>query len=113
MLSGIRLTGKRVATHVALVHEPGHREPWLVALAAVPTVHRAFDHGPIRHPDRLARLLLVMALALHWAVSTGMWEAAHRPLPAGKKPRRTGRRSWPAAEPPSSRAAYAASNAAS
>jgi hypothetical protein len=135
MLSGIRLTEKRVATHVAMVHEPGHPEPWIVALSAAPTVHRAFDYGlrwgieamfsdfksrgfgledsQIRHPDRLARLLLVMALALHWAVSTGMWEAAHRPLPAEKKPRRTGRRSWPAAEPPSSRAAYAASNASS
>ena len=132
-LSGIELTGKRVATHVAMVHEPGHPEPWIVALSAAPTVHRAFDYGlrwgieamfsdfksrgfgledsQIRHPDRLARLLLVMALALHWAVSTGMWEATHQPPPAEKKPRRKGRRSWPAAEPPSSRVAYAASSA--
>jgi hypothetical protein len=42
------------------------------------------EDSQIRHPDRLARLLLVMALALHWAVSTGMWEAAHRPPPAEK-----------------------------
>ena len=132
-LSGIELTEKRVATHVAMVHEPGHPEPWIVALSEAPTVHRAFDYGlrwgieamfsdfksrgfgledsQIRHPDRLARLLLVMALALHWAVSTGMWEATHQPPPAEKKPRRKGRRSWPAAEPPSSRVAYAASSA--
>ena len=132
-LSGIELTEKRVATHVAMVHEPGHPEPWIVALSEAPTVHRAFDDGlrwgieamfsdfksrgfgledsQIRHPDRLARLLLVMALALHWAVSTGMWEATHQPPPAEKKPRRKGRRSWPAAEPPSSRVAYAASSA--
>ena len=133
MLSGVELTGKRVVTNIAMVHEPGHPEPWIVALSAAPTVHRAFDYGlrwgieamfsdfksrgfgledsQIRHPERLARLLLVMALALHWAVSTGMWEAAHRPPPAEKKPRRTGRRSWPAAGPRSSRAACAASNA--
>ena len=132
-LSGIGLTEKRIVTNVAMVHEPGHPEPWIIALSEAPTVHRAFDYGlrwgieamfadfktrgfgledsRIRHPDRLARLLLVMALALHWAVSTGMWEAAHQPLPAEKKPRNNGRRSWPAAGPPSSRAACAASNA--
>lgn len=133
MLGGIELTGKRVVTNIAMVHEPGHPEPWIVALSAAPTVHRAFDYGlrwgieamfsdfksrgfgledsQIRHPDRLARLLLIMALALHWAVSSGMWEAAHQPPPAEKKLRRTGRRSWPAAGPRSSRAAYAASSA--
>ena len=133
MLSGVELTGKRVVTNIAMVHEPGHPEPWIVALSEAPTVHRAFDYGlrwgieamfsdfksrgfgledsQIRHPERLARLLLVMALALHWAVSTGMWEATHQPPPAEKKPRRKGRRSWPAAEPPSSRVAYAASSA--
>ena len=132
-LRGIGLTEKRIVTNVAMVHEPGHPEPWIIALSEAPTVHRAFDYGlrwgieamfadfktrgfgledsQIRHPDRLARLLLVMALALHWAVSTGMWEAAHQPLPAEKKPRNNGRRSWPAAGPPSSRAACAASNA--
>jgi hypothetical protein len=133
LLSGVGVTEKRVVTHVAMVHEPGHPEPWIIALSEAPTVHRAFDYGlrwgieamfsdfktrgfgledsRIRHPDRLARLLLVMALALHWAVSTGMWEAVHQPAPAEKKPRRTGRRSWPAAGPPSSRAACAASSA--
>jgi hypothetical protein len=132
MLDGIELTGKRVATNVAMVHEPGHPEPWIIALSGPPTVHRAFDYGlrwgieamfsdfktrgfgledsQLRHPDRLARLLLVMALALHWAVSTGMWESAHRPLPAEKKSRDRGRRKWPAAAPPSSPAACAASS---
>src|SRR4051794_11995700 len=107
MLDGIELTGKRVATNVAMVHEPGHPEPRIIALSEAPTVHRAFDYGlrwgieamfsdfksrgfgledsQLRHPDRLARLLLVMALALHWAVSTGMWEAARQPLAGRKK----------------------------
>jgi hypothetical protein len=133
MLGDVELTGKRVAISVAMVHEPGHPEPWIIALSEPPTVHRAFDYGlrwgieamfsdlksrgfgledsQLRHPERLARLLLVMALALHWAVSTGMWESAHRPLPAEKKFRGRGRRKRPAAAPPSSRAACAASNA--
>src|SRR5947199_1083726 len=133
LLSGIELTGKRVVTNVAMVHEPGHPEPWMIAMSEPPTVHRAFDYGlrwgieamfsdfktrgfgledsQLRHPDRLARLLLVMALALHWAVSTGMWEAAHHLLPAEKKSRARGRGKWPAAGPPSSGAACAASNA--
>src|SRR3954453_2626790 len=131
MLTAVELTGKRDATNVATVHEPGHPEPWIVALSEAPTAHRAFDYGlrwgieamfsdfksrgfgledsQLRHPDRLARL--VMALALHWAVSTGMWEAARQPLPAEKKPRRNGRGRWPAAEPPPSGAACAASSA--
>jgi hypothetical protein len=133
MLDGIELTGQRVATNGAMVHEPGHPEPWIIALSEAPTVHRAFDYGlrwgieamfsdfktrgfgledsQLRHPDRLARLLLVMALALHWAVATGMGESAHQPLPAEKKSPARGRRKWPAAAPPSSRAACAASSA--
>ena len=39
----------------------------------------------IQYPDRLARLLLVMALALYSAVSTGLWDEAHHPIPAEKK----------------------------
>ena len=42
-----------------------------------------FTYG-IQHPDRLARLLLVMALALYSAVSTGLWDAANHPTPAEK-----------------------------
>jgi hypothetical protein len=49
--SGVELTEKRATTHVATVHEPGHPEPWIVALSEPPTVHRAFDYGP-RWGDR-------------------------------------------------------------
>ena len=43
--NGIELTGKRVVTNVAMVHEPGHPEPWIIALSEPPTVHRALDYG--------------------------------------------------------------------
>ena len=39
----------------------------------------------IQHPHRLGRLLLVMALALYTAVSTGQWDAKTNPIPAEKK----------------------------
>src|SRR5205085_3769341 len=85
MLSGIEPTARRIVTNVAMVHEPGHPEPWLIALSEAPTVHRAFDYGlrwgieamfsdfetrgfgledgHLRRPERLDRLILVMALA--------------------------------------------------
>ncbi len=109
LLSDVELTGKRVATHIAMVHEAGHPEPWIIALSEAPTVHRAFDYGlrwgieamfsdfktrgfgledsHLRRPERLDRLILVMALALFWAVSTGMWDAVHGATPDEKKPR--------------------------
>src|SRR3954467_8852686 len=40
------------------------------------------EDSQIRFPGRLDRLILVMALALFWAVSTGMWDAANRPTRA-------------------------------
>jgi hypothetical protein len=41
----------------------------------------------LRYPDRLDRLILVMALALYVAVSTGQWDAVHWPTPSEKKSR--------------------------
>jgi hypothetical protein len=92
-----------------MVHEAGHPEPWIIALSEAPTVHHAFDYGlrwgieamfsdfktrgfgledsHLRRPERLDRLILVMALALFWAVSTGMWDAVHDATPDEKKPR--------------------------
>ncbi len=113
LLSGIELTAKRVATNVAMVHEPGHPEPWIIALSEAPTVHRAFDYGlrwgieamfsdfktrgfgledsHLQRPERMARLILVMALALFWAVSTGMWDAVRNATPDEKKRRHASR----------------------
>ena len=111
MLTGIELTEKRVATNVAMVHEAGHPEPWIIALSEAPSVHRAFDYGlrwgiepmfsdfkargfgikdsHIQRNDRLDRLILVMALALFWAVSAGMWDVVNKATPAEKKRRKS------------------------
>ena len=48
--------------------------------------------GQIKKPDRLARLILVLAIAMYWAVSTGATEEHHlaqRGEKRGQKPRRS------------------------
>ena len=107
MLTDVELTTKRVRTNVAMVHEPGHPEPWIIALSQAPTIHRALDYGfrwgieamfsdfksrgfgiedsHIRIPKRLDHLILIMAIALYWAVSTGMWDAVNKPTTLEKK----------------------------
>ncbi len=133
-LRDIELTGKRVRTNVAMVHEAGHPEPWIIALSQAPSVHTAFDYGlrwgieamfsdfksrgfgledsQIRLPGRLDRLILVMALALFWAVSTGMWDAAHRPTGAEKNPATPDPEATPDPSPPCSSAGSGASTPA-
>ncbi len=112
MLRDIELTEKRARTHIAMIHEAGHPEPWIIALSDPPTTWRAHDYGlrwgieamfsdyktrgfnledsRIERTDRLDRLMLILSLALHWAVSTGMWDALENPTPAEKKTRRHG-----------------------
>jgi hypothetical protein len=103
----VELTARRVRTNVGFIHDPGHAEPWVVAMSEVPGYLATLDYArrwgiepmfsdfktrgfgledsQIRYPDRLARLILVMALALYFAVSTGQWDAAHHATPAERK----------------------------
>jgi hypothetical protein len=107
MLTGIELTAKRVSTNVGMVHEDGHPEPWFIAMSDAPSIHKTFDYGlrwgieamfsdfktrgfgledsQLQRTDRMDRLILVMTLALYWAVSTGMWAVEHAATPAEKK----------------------------
>ena len=55
------------------------------------------EASQIERTDRLDRLVLVLALALYWAVSTGMWDAIENRTPAEKKPGRRSARTSPAA----------------
>jgi Transposase DDE domain len=104
----IRLTGRRVPTNIGIIRDPGHAEPWIIAMSERPTYLATLEYSSrwgiepmfsdfksrgfglqqtqIRFPDRLSRLILVMALALYSAVSTGLWDAVHHPNPAEKKP---------------------------
>ena len=119
LLRAVELTEQRARTNVAMVHEAGHPEPWIIALSQTPSVHTAFDYGlrwgiealfsdfktrgfdletsQIERTDRRDRLILVLALALHWAVSTGMCDAVENRTPAEKKVQECHARMSPAA----------------
>lgn len=47
------------------------------------------ENSHIRLPKRLDHLVLIMAIALYWAVSTGMWDAVNKPTTLEKKRRQT------------------------
>ncbi len=105
-LEDVELTARRARTHIGIVRDPGHDQPWIVAMSEKPGYLTTLDYSgrwgiepmfsdfksrgfgventQIQYPDRLARLLLVMALALYSAVSTGLWDEAHHPTPAEK-----------------------------
>src|SRR3954451_809763 len=55
------------------------------------------EASQIERTDRLDRFVLVLALALYWAVSTGMWNALENRAPAEKKPRQCNARMSPVA----------------
>ena len=43
----------------------------------------------LRDPQRIGRMVLIMALAMYWCVQTGRDQAVHRPTPTEKKPVKT------------------------
>ncbi len=107
-LEDVELTARRAKTHIGIIRDPGHDQPWIVAMSEKPGYLTTLDYAghwgiepmfsdfksrgfgventQIQYPDRLARLLLVMALALYRAVSTGQWDEAHHATPAEKSP---------------------------
>lgn len=97
-----------VTTNIGVLHEKGHKEPWIIAMDAQPSRYTALDYGMrwgienmfsdfksrgfglmqshIQIPERLDRLILVMSIALYWAVSCGAFaeqEAANSGLKRG------------------------------
>jgi len=109
-LPDVRLFGGGVPTNLGILHEVGHPEPWIIAMDCVPTRAAVRDYGSrwsiepmfsdfksrgfdleatqLRAPDRLDRLLVIMALAMHWCVRVGQEEARERPSPLEKKRKR-------------------------
>lgn len=84
-----------MVTYVGFLHEAGHDEPWYIAMDCVPNEYKTRDYEMrwgienmfsdfksrgfslmktrIRFFDRLERLILILSIALHWAVSMGLW----------------------------------------
>lgn len=94
-------------THVGILHEPGHDEPWYIAMDSLPNEDKTRDYGlrwgienmfsdfksrgfslmqtHIRFADRLERLILILSIALHWAVSLGIAHEKHHQDHAEKR----------------------------
>lgn len=105
---GVELYGSGITTNIGVLHEKGHKEPWIIAMDAQPSRYTTLDYGMrwgienmfsdfksrgfglmqshIQIPTRLERLILVMSIALYWAVSCGAFaeqEAANSGLKRG------------------------------
>lgn len=83
-----------IPTNIGIINEKGHQEPWMIAMDCQPSKYKTLDYGmrwgieslfsdlksrgfgitktKLKHPDRIERLMLVLAIATYWAVSTGM-----------------------------------------
>ncbi len=106
-LPGVRLFAQGVMTHLGILHEAGHPEPWIIAMDCPPTRAAVLDYAArwaiepmfsdfkgrgfnledsqLWHADRLERLVLVMALAMYWCVRVGQDDAVECPTPLEKK----------------------------
>lgn len=93
-LIGARFNKTEIQTNIGIIHEKGHPEPWIIAMSSKPPDYRTLDYGMrwgiepmfsdfksrgfsitkthLKHCDRIERLILVLTIALYWAVSTGM-----------------------------------------
>lgn len=93
-LEDVRLGEQGPLINVGILHENGHVEAWYIAMDSKPSTGRTLDYGlrwgiealfsdlktrgfsvtktQLRHADRIERLLLVLTIALYWAVSTGI-----------------------------------------
>ena len=102
-LEGAKLCGK-VLTNIGFIHEAPHEDSWVIAMDAKPSRAKVLDYGlrwgiesmfsdlksrgmgmaktQLRTAARLSRLLLVLTVAMMWAVSTGWLE--HNPDPIKK-----------------------------
>lgn len=97
---GVRLFADGISTHLGILHEAGHPEPWIIAMNCPPTRAAVLDYGArwgiepmfsdfkgrgfelgdsqLDHADRLERLILIMALAMYWCVGIGTMPSTTR-----------------------------------
>lgn len=105
-LESVKFNRTDIETNVGILHEKGHKEPWFIAMDCKPNKYKILDYGMrwgiecmfsdfksrgfgitntlLKHADRIERLILVLAIALYWAVSTGM-SPKPKPPPRSKK----------------------------
>lgn len=96
-----------VKTSIGILHEKGHPEAWYVAMSSKPSALRVREyskrwgienmfsdfksrgfsimHSQLKFAERLQRLVLVLSIALHWAVSVGFYRKNQHPDYTEKK----------------------------
>ncbi len=106
-LPDVRLFHSGVPTNLGILHEAGHEEPWIIAMDCQQTQAAVRDYGTrwvieqtfsdfksrgfqledtqLQAPDRLARLILIMTLAMYWCVQVGRHDEIYHPTPLEKK----------------------------
>ena len=107
-LPAVRLFHRGVPPNLGILQEARHEEPWIIAMDCQPTQAAVRDYGTrwvieptfsdfnsrgfhlentqLQAPDRLARLILIMTLAMYWCVRVGRHDAFYNPTPLEKKP---------------------------
>ena len=104
-----RFNNTDITTNIGIIWEKenGHKEPWFIAMEYNPSKHRTLDYGMrwgiecmfsdfksrgfsitkthLKQTDRIERLILILSLALYWAVSTGMQPRTEKTKATKKK----------------------------
>lgn len=101
------LSTSGIFTSIGVLHENGCEEPWIIAMDCKPTRGNIMDYDmrwgiepmfsdfksrgfqitktQLKNADRIERLILVLAVAYYWAVSTGMLDNNEPKQPSKKK----------------------------
>jgi hypothetical protein len=102
-LEHVTFTSLREQTNIAVIHEEGHKEAWIIAMSQKPDFYKALDYGMrwstepmfsdfktrgfgledthLHYTSRLERLILIMSIAMIWAIFSGLWDAITNSLP--------------------------------
>jgi hypothetical protein len=92
-VAGANLCMSGVITNIGYVHDKGHKEAWFIAMNATPSRTTTLDYGlrwsiepmfadfksrgfrfhdtHLQREDRISRMLLVLTIAMTWAVANG------------------------------------------
>jgi Transposase DDE domain len=106
-LLNAELNESGVKTHIGILHEKNHKEPWVIAMSEPPSKGRVLDYGmrwgiepmfsdfksrgfgitktQLKHANRIERMILVLTLALFGAASAGMQPRTIKHTPKKKK----------------------------
>lgn len=105
--ANVALFDSAILTNLGILHESGHKEAWIVAMECSPSRVKVLDYSArwsiepmfadfksrgfgleethLECPNRLSRLMLMMALAMYWWVWVGREDAFNHPTPTEKK----------------------------